>query len=501
MSDLSPLTGLPPSAWRTESAAPNPAGLRKLSVLMPIYNERWTLEQIVGQVLSVRLPVEVELVAVDDRSRDGSWDLLLSLAQADSRIKPVRHEKNQGKGAAIRTAIAHMTGDVAVFQDADLEYSPTDYPKLLEPLLSGQADAVFGSRYAGSTRKVQSYWHTMVNRLLTLFSNMVNDLNLTDMETCYKMIRADVLKHLCLSSHSFTLEPEITCRLSQWGARIYEVPVGYTGRSFLEGKKIRPIDGVKALWAMINYRYFNNRFTADTRLQALKAQEQAPARRKWILQQIQPFVGARVAEVGAGLGTYSLGLLNRERLVLCEDQALPRQLLKQRFGERSQVEILPLDCARRNWTDALKQEKFDTVFSTGLLEREQHDEALLAGFQQILAPGGHCVLIVPAQRWLHSPIDDAWQRVRRYQPQDLRQKLAAAGFEIVHEQGFAKAGSLGSAIRGRLLRRTAPSGRWMRWSDRCLPLAKICDRVLPIPASWHLVVARKPEAQALSKAA
>ncbi len=489
------------TCWNVVSGISNGGGLRKLSVLMPIYNERWTLEQIVAQVLAVQLPVELELVAVDDCSRDGSWELLLSLAKADGRIHPVRHEKNQGKGAAIRTAIAHMTGDVAVFQDADLEYDPADYPQLLAPLLSGEADAVFGSRYAGSTRKVQSFWHTMVNRTLTMLSNMVNDLNLTDMETCYKMIRADVLKHLTLQSYSFTLEPEITCRLSQWGARIYEVPIRYTGRTFLEGKKIRPIDGLKALWAMVNYRYLDNRFTPHTRFQALKAQERMPSRRKWVLEQIQPYLGQKVAEFGAGVGTYSLGLLNRPRLLLVEDDPLVRQNLSQRFSQRSHVEIRELDFASQDWTDSLTGERFDTVFSAGLLERHQNDDALLAGFHHLLAPGGHCILVVPSHPHLKTPTDAAWRRIRRYAPDQLRQQLHAAGFEIAYERGFAKAGGLGWAFRGHVLRKKTPSAGWMRWSDRLLPLAKFCDRVLPLPASWRIVVARKPAGQSLAKAA
>jgi len=237
--------------------------IERLSVLLPVYNERATLRRIVDRVFCSPVPLKVEVIAVDDGSSDGSWELLTELAAEDPRIKPIQHPRNRGKGAAIRTAIAHMTGEVAVVQDADLEYDPMEFPKLLAPILSGKAEAVYGSRYAGETRRVQRFWHTLVNRGITLVSNMVNDLNLTDMETCYKMVRADVLRRLRLSSSTFTIEPEITCRLAQWGARIYEVPISYDRRGYDEGKKIGARDGLKALWQVFHSRWIDRRFTDD----------------------------------------------------------------------------------------------------------------------------------------------------------------------------------------------------------------------------------------------
>ena len=230
-----------------DTAGTSPPRLRRLSVLMPVYNEVWTLREIVARVLTAPVPLELELVIVDDCSTDGSWDLIEDLAATDPRIKPLRHVCNAGKGTALRTAIGQMTGDVAVVQDADLEYDPHEFRLLLPPILEGKADAVFGLRYAGSSRRVSPFWHTMVNKGLTLLSNAVNNLCLSDMETCYKMIRADILRRLRLQSRSFTFEPEVTCRLAQWGARIYEVPISYSSRTYLDGKKIRPRDGILAL--------------------------------------------------------------------------------------------------------------------------------------------------------------------------------------------------------------------------------------------------------------
>jgi len=231
----------------------------KLSILMPIYNERKTLEKIVDRVLTSPVSLEIEIIAVDDASTDGSWELLEQLANADSRLRAIRQPQNSGKGAAIRTAIQHMSGDVAVVQDADLEYDPHEYPLLLQPILDGKADAVFGSRYAGNTRRVLPFWHSLINRLLTLLSNMLNDLTLTDMETCYKMVRADILKQLPLNCKTFTFEPELTCRLAQCRARIYEVPISYFARTYQEGKKIRAMDGFNAIWAILYSRFSNPR--------------------------------------------------------------------------------------------------------------------------------------------------------------------------------------------------------------------------------------------------
>jgi glycosyltransferase involved in cell wall biosynthesis len=229
----------------------------RLSVVIPAYNEVHTVERLLRRVREV--PLDVEVIVVDDGSTDGTRALLARIEDDGLIDTLVLHETNRGKGAALRTGFARATGDVVVVQDADLEYDPLELPRLLEPILNGQADAVYGSRFLGGPHRVLFFWHSVGNRLLTLLSNMFTDVNLTDMETCYKMIRRELLQSIPLSSDRFGFEPEVTARLAQAGARIYEMPISYHGRSYAEGKKIGWKDGVSALWSIVKYNLLTGR--------------------------------------------------------------------------------------------------------------------------------------------------------------------------------------------------------------------------------------------------
>ncbi len=227
----------------------------KLSIVIPVFNEERTLATLVARVLAT--PYAKELIIVDDASSDGSGRIIAELAARHPELVPQRHAKNQGKGAALATGLRHVTGDLVLIQDADLEYDPADYPALLRPFEEGDADVVFGSRFLGGPfGRVHLYHHYLGNRCLTALSNLFTNLNLTDMETCYKVFRREVALKLDLKSRGFAVEPEITAKVARMGVRIYEVPIRYAGRDYAAGKKIRPRDGLFAVWAILRWGLF-----------------------------------------------------------------------------------------------------------------------------------------------------------------------------------------------------------------------------------------------------
>ena len=236
--------------------------LRRLSVVLPVYNEKKTIREIVERVLRFEISIEKELVIVDDFSRDGTREMLPQIQremEATYRIKleVVLHDRNRGKGAALRTGFKHATGDIILVQDADFEYDPRDYPTLLKPMLEGRADVVFGNRFHGGAHRVLYFWHYVTNVGLTFMCNLLTNLNLTDMEVGYKVFRREVLEAIALKTDRFGFEPEVTIKVSRLHVRIYEVPIMYHGRTYEEGKKITWRDGVAAVWHILRFRFFD----------------------------------------------------------------------------------------------------------------------------------------------------------------------------------------------------------------------------------------------------
>lgn len=228
----------------------------KLSIIIPIFNEKDTVEEILRRVQAVDTSLEKEIIMVDDFSQDGTRTILENMQKQNDSLKIFFHSKNQGKGAALRTGFTHATGDIVLIQDADLEYDPKEYPKLLEPILDGRADAVYGSRFLGGPHRVLFFWHYVGNKWLTTLSNMTTNLNLSDMETCYKVIKKQYLDKMTIKSNRFGIEPEITVKLAKLKCRIYEVPISYSGRDYSEGKKIGWKDGVAAIYHIFRYKFF-----------------------------------------------------------------------------------------------------------------------------------------------------------------------------------------------------------------------------------------------------
>jgi len=225
----------------------------RISVVIPVYNERETVLEIVERVRATGMAGEI--IVVDDGSTDGTSRVLEGISHEEVRV--YRHEENSGKGSALKTGFAQVTGDIVIVQDADLEYDPGEYPILIAPIVQGMADVVYGSRFAGGTHRVLFFWHYVGNRLLTLFSNMLTNLNLTDMETCYKVFRVGVAREIDIRSKRFGVEPELTAKVARMGCRIYEVPISYYGRDYTEGKKISWRDGLAAIWHILKFRFIN----------------------------------------------------------------------------------------------------------------------------------------------------------------------------------------------------------------------------------------------------
>ena len=463
-----------------------------LSVLMPVYNEARTLRRIVKAVLDSDAGLPIELVCVDDCSKDRTPEILNELAAADSRIKVVRHPVNKGKGAAIRTAIAHMTGDIAIVQDADLEYDPREFPKVLAPILEGKADAVFGSRFiAGPQRKILLYWHTVANRMLTWATNVLNDINITDMETCYKAVRSDILKQIPLKSDRFGIEPELTTRLAQWNLRLYEVPISYHGRTAAEGKKIGWKDAISAGWCLLKYRFIDTRFTTHDGYYILQSVRRAKGFNRWMLAQFKEHVGQRVWEAGCGIGNFTELLLDRERLVCVDYDPFYVEMIQRRFGHMENVQAREMDLSAPGAGKSVRPERPDTIISLNVLEHIERDRDVMHEFFEALIPGGHAIILVPAHPRLYTDCDKTLGHFRRYTPEELTTKLREAGFHIASCAEFNRLGVLGWWVSGKLHKKEL-SPFQMRAYEFLLPLAKLMDKIRIGPGLSLIAVGQKP---------
>jgi len=458
---------------------------------MPVYNESRTLRTIVGRVLSSPIDLDIEIVAVDDGSKDDSVAILNELAAEDPRIRVIVQPHNMGKGKAIRTAIHHMTGDIGIIQDADLEYDPHEYPRILKPILEGKADAVYGSRFATSEeRRVLYFWHSLGNKVLTALSNMATDLNLTDMETCYKAVRADILKNLRLTSDRFGIEPEITARLAQWGARIYEVPISYHGRTYAEGKNIGWKDGVQALWLIFKFRFLDTKFTEEADHPPRHALGRAPRYRKWLLSQFAGYIGDKVLEVGAGPGHFTAQLLATPELVAVDSQPIYVEGLRRRFGHLENLRVEHADPEDARFAEATG-DGFDTVVDFTTLQRASDPQAVVDNHASVLESGGHLLVHVPAGAELFSDLDRAAGHRRRFSETDLRKLIEGAGLEVVELKPFNR---MGRRIWGLLggKDRSSISAFEARLADLATPVLSRIDAQMSGPGLSLVAVGRKP---------
>jgi len=466
----------------------------KLSIIVPVYNEKATITQVLDRI--EKTSYEKEIIVIDDFSTDGTREILQQI-ETNNRFpstKVLYHEVNQGKGAGLRTGTAAATGDIVIIQDADLEYDPADYPALIAPILEGKADAVFGSRFASAAqRKVLLYWHGVANHFLTWLTNILNDINLTDMETCYKAVRSDVLKQTPLHSDRFGIEPELTTRLAQWNIRIYEVPVSYHGRTVAEGKKIGWKDAVSAVWTLLKYRFLDDRFTTHDGYYVLQSMRRARGLNRWVLAQFHEYLGKRVLEAGCGIGNFTELLLDRERLVCLDNDPLYVEMLNWRLGHLENVTTLMFDLADSAAYERLQDEQIDTIVCLNVLEHIAEDQQVLRAYFDLLQPGGHAIILVPAHPSLFSPCDEALGHQRRYTSVELHSKLQDAGFEVVSLEEFNRLGVPGWYVNKKLGRRDL-NPRQMRAFEWLLPIAKLMEGMKLGRGLSLIGIGRKPAA-------
>ncbi|MGE5647258.1 MAG: glycosyltransferase [Acidobacteriota bacterium] len=467
----------------------------KLSVLMPVYNERTVVERSIAQVLSAPLPeaMDRELVIVDDRSTDGTWDILSRLAAATPAIRLFRHEVNLGKGAAVRTAIRHATGDFSLVQDADLEYDPCEYPRLLRPLLEGNADAVFGSRYlAGEQARVLAFWHSLMNKTLTLVSNMFCNLNLTDMETCYKAFRTDLLKSIPIRSDRFGFEPEIVMKCAKRKLRIYEVPISYHGRTYEEGKKIGWKDGVKALATVLRFWVIDDLYVEPYGRGVLNNLTGTPQYLSWITRLVRKHLGDAVLEIGAGIGNITGRLMGRRLEYMATDRdPLHLHALRNRFLRTPNVCVRRLDPAAPEEFAGLEN-SFDTALCLNVLEYLQNPAATVAALYDSLKPGGSLVVLVPQNPSLYCGIDRRLGHVQRFQAAGLAAMVEKAGFRVEKIYQLNKIGALAWLLYGGLLRRRSINKVTLKLFDKSVWLWRRIDPILPWQGLSAVAIARKP---------
>lgn len=479
-----------------------------LSVVVPVYNERATIREILRRVAA--RPEVDEMIIVDDCSTDGTgkvlreeeaagWPSLRAPNRPLPRIKLLQHEVNQGKGAALRTGFQHATCDVFLTQDADLEYDPADYEKLMLPIYDGRADAVYGSRFAGYPRRVLFFWHSLGNKMLTMLSNMLCNLNLTDMETGYKAIRRDMVQAMVLRSNRFGIEPEITAKLARMRARIYEVPISYSGRSYSEGKKIGWKDAVSAVWTMLRCAVTDDRGAVDPLHATLRRMAALDRYNAFLFEQIRPAIGQRVLEVGAGTGNLTQFLRASDAVLATDVDPQYVELLRRRFEHHSNVDVAVFDLGAP-LPERLAREKFDTVICLNVLEHVEDDRAALARLRELLEPGGRLVLLVPAHQALYGTIDRAIGHYRRYERDALVRLLEEVGFQV-EEQKHVNATSMpGWLLNGRILKRRSVPGMQARIANRLVPLYRL-ERRLNLPFGLSVIaIARREERPAAAAA-
>lgn len=454
----------------------------RLSVMVPVFNERHVVEASLRRVLALEDPLisSLEVIVVDDQSTDGTWEIIQRIAARDSRIVLLRNPKNMGKGAAIRKAIEHSTGDISIIHDADLEYDPSDIPSLLVPFANEGADAVFGSRYLSAPyRRALMHRHTKINKTLTALSNWLTDLSLTDLETCYKAIKTDLLKSIPIRSNDFRFEVEITFKLAKRRARVFEAPIRYLPRTREEGKKIRAKDGLLALMTMLHFWLIDDLYLDDEYgSRILSELEHARRFNYWMAKTLRPFLGDRILEIGAGIGTLTNQFIPREMYVASDINPHYLRYLQSYSSGKPYLHVLRVDAGKSDDFVGLESQ-FDTALMINVLEHVPDEQEALQNLWSALAPGGKAIILVPQHPSLYGSLDQVLQHRERYTPEKLSESLIKAGFRVEKMLDFNRVSVPGWWFNGKMLRRTKFSRVQLKLLDLAMPFLSRIDRLWP----------------------
>jgi glycosyltransferase involved in cell wall biosynthesis len=466
-----------------------------VSVLVPVYNEQHLIAECLNRLMLLaecEVLSSIEVIIVDDGSTDRTPEVLSEFERSENpsgaagsdriRWSFHRHQRNLGKGAAIRTALARATGEISVIQDADLEYHPQDLIKLLRVFAEHEADAVFGSRFAsGGVRRALLFRHQLGNKFLTFLCNLVTNLNLTDVWTGYKAVRTDLLKSIPITANDFRLEPEITIKLAKREARIFEVPISYFGRGYQEGKKINWRDGVLALWAMVRCALSDHIYCTDEYgSQILARLARAPRFNRWMADTIRPYCGQRVLEIGSGVGNITRQLIPRNRYVASDINPLYLQTLANLSADRPYMKTAYCDVTDLASFPRIDRD-YDTVVCLNVIEHVADDRAALWNINRVLSPVGRAIILVPQGPANLGTLDDVLGHQRRYTRETLIALASECGFEVRNIIEFNRIGSIAWFFNGKILRRQK-FGLGQLWLLNLLtPVFRRIDHAVPLP--------------------